>query len=282
MITFERICEAVHHAHQKGVIHRDLKPAIILVRTDATGFVSAGSISDFTDGSALRHSPLAGPQPKVLDFGVARFVDAGGEAATVHTHAGQLIGTAAYMNPEQLDGDPLAVDTRSDIYAIGVMLYQALCGEVPFDVAGKPFTEALRILREDEAKPLGTIDTTLRGDLETIVASAVRRDPSRRYASVAAMRDDIRRHRLNEPITARPASVTYQLSRFAARNRGLVAGASLGFGLFIAGVIAMVFGLTSSVRANRELSLTNTTLEERKRPPPILRPGPAAPRRTVP
>ncbi|MEO0652739.1 MAG: serine/threonine-protein kinase, partial [Planctomycetota bacterium] len=159
--AFVRICEAVDHAHQAGVVHRDLKPENVLVGADGI--------------------------PKVLDFGVARVVDARLELTTMRTEAGQLIGTLAYMAPEQARGDTDAIDARTDVYALGVMLFELLAGHLPHRIQGRPVAEALRTISEDEPSSLATLDSSLRGDLDVIVAQALEKEPRRRYASAAAL-----------------------------------------------------------------------------------------------
>ena len=193
-----KVCDAVHHAHQKGVIHRDLKPQNILVN-------DAG-------------------QPKVLDFGVARATDADLQAATLETAVGQVLGTIRYMSPEQVAGDPSELDTRSDVYSLGVILYELLTGRLPVDVSNRSLPEAARAITEDEPESLSSIDRLLRGDVETIVAKALEKNKTRRYQSASDLAADIRRYLSDQPITARPATALYQLRKFARRNRGLVAG----------------------------------------------------------
>jgi WD40 repeat protein len=163
---FARVCDGVHHAHQRGIIHRDLKPANILV--DENG------------------------QPKILDFGVARAAGANLHLTTVQTEQGQLVGTLAYMSPEQLRGVSKDIDARSDVYALGVLLYRLLAGRLPFDVSAAPFTESLRRIIEEQPPRIGLIDRDLSGDLEAIVARAMAKDPDRRYQSAAALADDLR------------------------------------------------------------------------------------------
>ena len=182
------VCDAVHHAHTKGVIHRDLKPANILV--DDQG------------------------RPRILDFGIARVTDSDLQVRTLHTAVGQLVGTLQYMSPEQAFGEPDRIDTRCDIYALGVLGYEMLSGALPYDLEDKALPEAVRIITETESPALGTIDKTLRGDAETIIAKALEKDTERRYTSAADLAADFRRHLRDEPIIARPPSAVYQLSRF--------------------------------------------------------------------
>ncbi len=222
-----RICDAVHHAHQKGIIHRDLKPDNVLVveepvRTEI--------------GQKAWSSPLG--QPKVLDFGVARVTDSDVRVTTLQTDVGQLIGTVPYMSPEQVAGDSRELDTRSDIYALGVMLFELLSGRLPFDLENRSIPEAARIIREVDPARLSSINTVFRGDVDTIVGMALEKDRERRYQSAAQMAADIRCYLANEPIAAHPPSTFYQITKFAKRNKGLVAGVVIAFIILIAGVIS--------------------------------------------
>jgi len=206
------VCDAVHYAHQKGVVHRDLKPTNILV-------------------------VIGGRIPKVLDFGVALATDSDIAATTMHTESGQLIGTLPYMSPEQLAGTTADIDVRSDVYSLGAILYELLCGRVPFDVTGKTIAAAARIITEQEPAAPGTFDRAYRGDLDTIVLKALEKDPARRYQSASDLAADLRRYLRHEPIAARPATAIYHLSKFARRNRGLVTGASLAVIVLVTGAI---------------------------------------------
>jgi len=203
-----KICEAVEHAHERGVIHRDLKPANILV-------TSSG-------------------QPKVLDFGIARLTDADVLTTTMHTGRGQLLGTLPYMSPEQVVGDPDQIDGRSDVYALGVIAYEMLCGELPLDLRDKPISEAAGIICTEEPSKLGTINKSMRGDIETIVATAIDKERERRYQTAADFRADIERYLRDDPIVARPPSFTYQARKFARRNKAAVGAVSAVFLVLIA------------------------------------------------
>ena len=191
------VCDAVHHGHTKGIIHRDLKPGNVLV--DREG-----------------HS-------RIIDFGVARATDSDMAVTTLQTDVGQLLGTVQYMSPEQCEADPDILDTRSDVYALGIMLYELLSGQLPYDLKTVPLFEAANIIREGTPSKLSTIDRGFRGDMETIVAKAIEKDRERRYQSALELKKDIERYLRGDPIEARPPSIAYQLRLLARRHRGLVA-----------------------------------------------------------
>ncbi len=227
-------CDAVQHAHERGVIHRDLKPANILVVV----------------GEGNR------PQPKILDFGIARLVGSDPQrgAASMATSTGQILGTLAYMSPEQMGGRSEAIDARTDLYALGTILFELLTGRLPLDVRELPIADVARIVRDEEPTRLGAVDRRLRGDLDTIVAKAIEKDPDRRYPSAAALAADLRRFLADEPIQARPTTRTERLRRLARRNRGVMwGGASTIVALAIGVVLAVAFAIKESeARRNAE------------------------------
>ncbi|MEQ9207237.1 MAG: serine/threonine-protein kinase [Phycisphaerales bacterium] len=225
------ICDAIEHAHQRGVIHRDIKPSNILI--DQSGM------------------------PKVLDFGIARITESDVRAVTLNTEVGQILGTLAYMSPEQASGDPTQIDLRSDVYSLGVVIFEMLSGSLPHDTAAASLPEAINIIRNQDPSRIGTLNTKLRGDIDTILSKALEREPDRRYQSVAELGADLRRHLANQPIQARPPSVVYQLSKFTKRNKGLVASLSVIFVLLSIGVVSLSYALQreSAARQEAETSL---------------------------
>jgi non-specific serine/threonine protein kinase/serine/threonine-protein kinase len=225
---FARVCDAVQYAHQQGVIHRDLKPANILV--DETG------------------------QPKILDFGVARLTE-GENPGTLKTDVGVVVGTLQYMSPEQVGGDPLEIDTRSDIYALGVILYELLAEHLPYSWQAGGIAKAAQTIMLTEPESLGSINRHYRGDIETIAAKALEKEKARRYASAAALASDIRHYLRDEPISARPVSAAYQLRKLMRRHRGVVVGLAVAAVALVAGTVVSA---AMAVRANGASHLAET------------------------
>ena len=198
---FLKVCDAVHHAHQKGVIHRDLKPANILIGEDG--------------------------EPKVIDFGIARLADA--SAGSRLTQPGHTPGTPAYMSPEHFETDPAAVDARSDLYSLGVILYELLTDRLPYELTGSEIYRVADIVRHAAPTPLAAKGSGVDADVAAIVHKTLAKSPANRYPSAAALGDDLNRHLRGESVVARPPSLLRQLSFLARRNR--VAALALAFAL---------------------------------------------------
>lgn len=222
------VCDAVEDAHHAGIVHRDLKPGNILVEESG--------------------------RPKVLDFGIARAV--ADDAVSQHTRTGQVLGTVPYMSPEQISADQSALDARSDVYALGVIMFELLAGRLPYDLRNKPLPEAARIIRDTEPTRLSSASAELRGDLDTIVSKALEKDPGRRYQSAAQLGDDIRRHLADQPVLARPASTFYQFRKFARRNKALVGGVAATIIVLAGGVVATSIALAREAD-QRQLATDN-------------------------
>ncbi|MHC4955768.1 MAG: serine/threonine-protein kinase [Planctomycetota bacterium] len=247
---FLHVCRAVHHAHQKGVIHRDIKPANVLV-------------ADY-DHKAV---------PKVIDFGVAKAMGQKLTDKTMFTQFGQIIGTFEYMSPEQAKLNQLDVDTRADIYSLGVLLYELLTGTTPFErgrLQVVDFDELLRIIREEEPpKPSTRISSlgdrtvavaasrggdarqlsrSLSGELDWIVMRAIEKDRNRRYESAAAMGDDVERYLADEAVHACPPSAAYRASKFVRRHRGPVITAAALMVVLILGLVGTSYGLVEATK----------------------------------
>ncbi len=231
---FRGVCDAVQHAHQRGIIHRDLKPSNILLGEQGV---------------------------KVIDFGLARPAEDVGADAAVWRSQAHAVGTPAYMSPEQAGGGE--VDTRTDVYSLGVLLYELIAGALPFadaDLRTATREEIARFIRETPTRrPSEILDATafpepprlrdLRGDLDAICLRAVAKNPAERYASAASLADDIARHLRFEPVSAVEPTVGYRAAKFARRNRGLL---SLTTGVFLALAGASVFSASQAQTARRQ------------------------------
>jgi tetratricopeptide (TPR) repeat protein len=244
LLLFQQVCHAVQHAHQKGIIHRDLKPSNVLI--------------SMHDGE---------PVAKVIDFGIAKATSARLTEKTVFTEFRQFIGTPEYMSPEQAEPSGDDIDTRSDVYSLGVLLYELLTGVTPFagsDLRSAGYGEIQRIIREEtpprpstklssletlpsiaahrrtEPKKLGTM---IRGDLDWIVMKAMEKDRRRRYESASGLAEDIERHLRSEPVTASPPGALYKLGKFARRNRVAVVAGSMIAAALVIGVVGTTWGM---------------------------------------
>ncbi|MFG0330381.1 MAG: tetratricopeptide repeat protein [Phycisphaerales bacterium] len=260
---FAQVCHAIQHAHQKGIIHRDIKPSNVLVTLH--------------DGT---------PVPKVIDFGIAKATNAELTSRTMFTEHRQMIGTPAYMSPEQAEMSGLDVDTRSDIYSLGVLLYELLTGTTPFEnetLMKAGLAEMMRIIREEEphrpstrlstlgdtatrmaaqrradVKKLGTI---LRGDLDWIVMKCLEKDRTRRYETANGLAADIQRHLSDEPVAAGPPSARYKLRKFVKRNRGRVVAAGAVVLVFVLGLAGTTGGLVWALDQKDRAEIAETATQ---------------------
>lgn len=264
---FAEVCSAVQHAHQKGIIHRDLKPSNILV----------GLESDR-------------PVPKVIDFGIAKATQQLLTDKTLFTRFNQFLGTPQYVSPEQVGMNAVDVDTRSDIYSLGVVLYELLTGNPPLDaqeILASGFAEMQRIIREIEpprpstrlstlgadrlttvAKHRGVepgrLGVLLRGDLDWIVLKAIEKDRARRYETASALAADIRRHLSDEPVSATPPGAAYKFGKFARRHKGRLAAVAAIAAILVAATVVSTWQALQATQARKETAATlGKVIEER-------------------
>jgi formylglycine-generating enzyme required for sulfatase activity/serine/threonine protein kinase len=252
---FAEVCEAVHHGHQKGIIHRDLKPSNILVATQG-----------------------GGPTPKIIDFGVARATNQRLTEHTMFTQLGVVVGSIRYMSPEQADCRLLEIDTRTDIYALGAVLYELLTGETPIEahtIEQTGYAEVQRRIREEEplkmservqhasevaarrGKESPALVKQLKGDLDWIVLKALEKERTRRYATAAEMADDLRSYLANQPVLAGPPTRAYRLGKFVKRNRvPVIAGSAVA--------LAVVLGLVASTTLFLQNRASRRVAEEQR------------------
>jgi serine/threonine protein kinase/WD40 repeat protein len=263
---FVSVCQAVQHAHTKGVIHRDLKPSNILVTLH--------------DGT---------PVVKVIDFGVAKAVGQHLTEKTIYTRFSQMIGTPLYMSPEQAEMSGLDIDTRSDIYSLAVLLYELLTGTTPFDserLMQAAFDEIRRIIREEEpprpSTRLSTLGATLsavsakrkmepaklsalvRGDLDWIAMKGLEKDRTRRYETASAFAADVQRYLREEPIEARPPSASYRLRKFVKRNRRVVIAGAVVLLTLVAGIVGTTWGMLEALGQRDETELARKDEAEQR------------------
>jgi tetratricopeptide (TPR) repeat protein/tRNA A-37 threonylcarbamoyl transferase component Bud32 len=261
---FASVCHAIQHAHQKGIIHRDIKPSNVLVTLH--------------DGV---------PVPKVIDFGIAKATNSELTSKTLFTEHRQMIGTPAYMSPEQAEMSGLDIDTRSDIYSLGVLLYELLTGTTPFDMQALlegSFAEMMRTIREVEPHKPSTrisalgetaartaqqrhvdvkkLGAALRGDLDWIVMKCLEKDRTRRYETANGLAADIRRHLNDEPVTAGPPSAAYRMRKFVRRNRGQVVAGGIVAAALVLGVIGTTTGMMRAVEERERAE--NAAAREKK------------------
>jgi len=259
---FLEVCDAIAYAHQRGVIHRDIKPSNVVVMDPSSGTGGASTRSTRRTANSASTGTAAGRRVKVLDFGLARFIDGDGALSRGGTEARLIQGTLPYMSPEQARADLPAMDVRSDVYSLGVLLYWLLTSRLPYEVPASPLHEGVRAVCEATPRRPRQVSRALGGDLETIVLKALEKDPGARYPGVPPLAEDLRRYLADFPILARPQSTMYQLRKIFARHRGPVvfAGALLLAVFF--GIAGTTLGMLRARRAEADARTQAATAEQ--------------------
>jgi len=237
---FADVCDAVQHAHQHGIVHRDLKPSNLLV--DANGRV------------------------KVIDFGIAMAMDTDEVRRTLRTETGVLLGTIAYMSPEQLDPDGGSPDARTDVYSLGILMFQLLTGRLPHDVDTLPVPTAMTVISQKDVPRLATYGVrhskNIARELDWILLKATERDVNHRYQTVAELAADVRRFLADKPLEVGPPSTTYRVRKFVRRHRAAVAGTTIALSALIIGTITTAMGWHRAVHAESVTEQKRSELEQ--------------------
>src|SRR3989441_10386075 len=251
---FVPVCQAIQHAHQKGIIHRDIKPSNVMVT--------------LYDGK---------PVPKVIDFGVAKATEQKLTERTLFTQYGAMVGTLEYMSPEQAEMSALGVDTRSDIYSLGVLLYELLTGNTPLThrrMKEAAYAEILRMIKEEEPPKPSTrlsdsgealasisaerhmepakLTKLVRGELDWIVMKTLEKDRNRRYETASAFAADVQRYLDDEPVLACPPSAGYRFKKLMRRHKGPVLAAAVVAAALVLGIVGTLLGLARALAAERD------------------------------
>lgn len=229
---FLQVCDAIHHGHQRGIVHRDLKPSNILV--DSSGRV------------------------RIIDFGVARATDADMKQAGGLTNYGQIVGTVQYMSPEQFNADPHDIDIRSDVYALGLILYELLSGNLPYSTSSDKIFDFATEVREGKTIPIGEKDSSFKGDIDAILQKAMNRDREQRYQSAYGLAQDIRRFINGDAVIATQPGLSYQIKVFARKNKLVIGLVAAVFVLLLISVVVTSSLLVTVEQESERVKKANT------------------------